>query len=186
MAKKSEKPKPQASAEDDHKRSLIIGVVAGVLLLAGLCFLGMGIFQSWRNENTDRTQEQNQIEGTKESGNSGGRISAISTEGETAEPVGEPAGESTVEFTPLVAISDLEGKYKATNTSYRRGNTYRPGSITGSSYIVKKGDTLWQIAQGRYGSGYAWVEINKANGGFPALKNGKPVNIPVGYELKFP
>lgn len=35
--------------------------------------------------------------------------------------------------------------------------------IGGSSYIVVKGDYLWEIAIRAYGDGYAWVKIAKAN-----------------------
>ncbi len=35
--------------------------------------------------------------------------------------------------------------------------------ITGGSYTVAKGDSLWKIAVSRYGNGYKWVEIYKAN-----------------------
>lgn len=40
-----------------------------------------------------------------------------------------------------------------------------PGSITitGSSYTVAKGDTLWEVAVRAYGDGFRWVDIAKAN-----------------------
>ncbi len=83
-------------------------------------------------------------------------------------------------------VVTTKGNFKVTANTYRRGNTYKVGDIKGDSYKVKKGDTLWQIAQGRYGSGYAWKAIDNANGGFPLLKNGTPNNIPVGYNLILP
>jgi nucleoid-associated protein YgaU len=36
-------------------------------------------------------------------------------------------------------------------------------SITGDSYTVVRGDSLWKIAVRAYGDGYKWVEIAKAN-----------------------
>ncbi len=36
-------------------------------------------------------------------------------------------------------------------------------SITGDSYQVQKGDSLWSISVRSYGDGYKWVEIAKAN-----------------------
>ena len=35
--------------------------------------------------------------------------------------------------------------------------------ISGNSYIVVKGDYLWEIALRAYGDGFAWVKIAKAN-----------------------
>ena len=37
------------------------------------------------------------------------------------------------------------------------------GTIATSSYVVVKGDSLWNIAVRSYGDGYKWVEIAKAN-----------------------
>ncbi|MDP3987738.1 MAG: LysM peptidoglycan-binding domain-containing protein [Candidatus Levybacteria bacterium] len=38
-----------------------------------------------------------------------------------------------------------------------------PGSITGSSYTVKEGDDLWDVAVRAYGDGFQWVKIAQAN-----------------------
>lgn len=38
------------------------------------------------------------------------------------------------------------------------------GSITGDSYTVVKGDSLWNISVRAYGDGYKWVEVATANG----------------------
>jgi len=35
--------------------------------------------------------------------------------------------------------------------------------ITGTTYTVVRGDTLWDIAERAYGSGYKWVDIARAN-----------------------
>ncbi len=36
-------------------------------------------------------------------------------------------------------------------------------AMVGKSYTVKSGDTLWSISENAYGSGYNWVDINRAN-----------------------
>jgi len=36
-------------------------------------------------------------------------------------------------------------------------------SIPGKSYVIQKGDFLWEIAIRAYGDGYRWVDIAKAN-----------------------
>jgi nucleoid-associated protein YgaU len=37
-------------------------------------------------------------------------------------------------------------------------------TVTGETYTVVKGDSLWDIAVRAYGDGYKWVEIAKVNG----------------------
>ena len=79
----------------------------------------------------------------------------------------------------------------------RKGSVSVPGSETvldeekldgsfdseagaGGVYTVKKGDSLWTIAQNRYNSGYKWVEIAKEN----QLEN--PGLLEEGQVLKMP
>lgn len=52
--------------------------------------------------------------------------------------------------------------------------------ITGSSYTVKEGDFLWDIAVRAYGDGYRWVDIARSNN----LDN--PDRIYIGNVLKLP
>jgi nucleoid-associated protein YgaU len=49
-----------------------------------------------------------------------------------------------------------------------------------SSYVVVKGDTLWSIAEKKYGSGYNWVDIAKENNLKPSTR------LDVGATLKLP
>ncbi len=49
-----------------------------------------------------------------------------------------------------------------------------------TTYIVKKGDHLWKIAESYYTSGYNWVDIAKTN----KLKNAS--KIEVGQKLEIP
>lgn len=51
-------------------------------------------------------------------------------------------------------------------------------TATPSSYVVKKGDHLWGIAEKMYGSGYNWVDIAKANKGSNHLVAGMELTIP--------
>jgi len=56
---------------------------------------------------------------------------------------------------------------------------YKSGDISGEKYTVKEGDTLWEIAEAKYGSGFLWnkiYEANKAN--IPYLSNGNPLIVP--------
>ena len=68
-----------------------------------------------------------------------------------------------------------------------KANNYNPGDIGGGSYTVKRGDTLWEIAEARYGSGFSWTKILEANKdqiGF--LPNGQQSLIHVGDILALP
>jgi len=54
------------------------------------------------------------------------------------------------------------------------------GEETGKKYTVKKGQSLWLIAEEVYGSGFNWIDIAKENN----IKN--PNLIEEGQELKLP
>ena len=52
--------------------------------------------------------------------------------------------------------------------------------IRSNEYKIVKGDSLWKIAVKKYGNGYAWTEIAKANN----LKN--PSSIEIGQKIITP
>jgi len=58
------------------------------------------------------------------------------------------------------------------------------GQITGGTYVVQRGDTLWDIAQRAYGSGFEWTRISQANQ-IGQLPNGNPL-IHAGNVLVIP
>ena len=53
-------------------------------------------------------------------------------------------------------------------------------TISGGSYTVKKGDTLYGIARNRYGDGKQWSKIASANPGLrpETLKVGQTITLP--------
>jgi len=53
-------------------------------------------------------------------------------------------------------------------------------ATAGGSYTVKKGDTLWKIAQAKYGDGRKWKQIIAANPGLTPekLKAGQTITLP--------
>jgi nucleoid-associated protein YgaU len=53
-------------------------------------------------------------------------------------------------------------------------------AITGNSYIVQKGDTLFKIARARYGDASAVSKIKQANPGldYNHIKTGQKINLP--------
>ena len=66
-------------------------------------------------------------------------------------------------------------------------NNYEKGDIEGDTYKVVEGDTLWEIAEAVYGSGFEWgriLEANKDSVGF--LSNGSQALITAGQVLDLP
>jgi 5'-nucleotidase/UDP-sugar diphosphatase len=54
------------------------------------------------------------------------------------------------------------------------------GGPGGGKYTVRKGDTLWKIAQSKYGNGNNWQKIASANPGMDPgrIKAGQTIVIP--------
>lgn len=73
-------------------------------------------------------------------------------------------------------------------TTYSGGlNDYQPGDISGSSYQVQSGDTLWEIAEAVYGNGADWVQLLNANSNDVGyLANGSQALIVPGQVLTIP
>ncbi len=66
-------------------------------------------------------------------------------------------------------------------------NDYKEGDISGKSYTVVSGDTLWEIAEAVYGNGAEWGKLLQANSddiGF--LPNGSQALIFPGQVLNLP
>lgn len=64
---------------------------------------------------------------------------------------------------------------------------YEKGDIKGTSYTVRSGDTLWEIAEGLYGNGAEWTKILDANkGSIDLLPNGQQALIRPGQVLVLP
>lgn len=85
------------------------------------------------------------------------------------------------------ATDSEEGQVSGTSTEAWVATDYKEGDVSGETYTVKSGDTLWEIAEARYGSGFEWTKILEANKdkvGF--LPNGTQALIEVGAELTLP
>ncbi len=57
-----------------------------------------------------------------------------------------------------LVVPSVTPKIVVTVTPAPTGN-----AITGSTYTIQRGDSLWDIAVRAYGDGYKWVEIARAN-----------------------
>lgn len=76
--------------------------------------------------------------------------------------------------------TSTETSTSSTSTSVEETKVPEVISPSTNMYTVKKGDTLWKIAEDTYGSGYNWVDISKAN---KLASNNK---LLVGQELNLP
>lgn len=60
------------------------------------------------------------------------------------------------------------------------GDQASPSSPSGSTYVIKEGDTLWDLAVQNYGDGTRWREIADANGIMD------PTTLQIGQEITIP
>jgi nucleoid-associated protein YgaU len=96
--------------------------------------------------------------------------------------------ESSISMVLGIGVIVLAGIFVVNYFKKSNTGTTVPGANTqelakpevGGKYTVKKGDSLWNIAEEAYNSGYNWVDIANENG----LKN--PSDISEGQELSLP
>lgn len=75
----------------------------------------------------------------------------------------------------------------STTYSYWEANDYTQGDISGNTYEVTSGDTLWEIAEARYGNGADWTKILDANSdSIGYLPSGQQALIVPGQVLVLP
>lgn len=72
---------------------------------------------------------------------------------------------SSIEIGQELTLPDLgtQASVKPEVKTTETKDTQVPGSITGATYEVVKGDNLWTIAVRAYGDGYQWVKIAHEN-----------------------
>lgn len=169
--------------------SVVLGLVGAVvvLLLLGAAVWGVGKIVTKIREGREEEQEEEtaeEAEGDEEV------AEEEVAEGEAAEEeaggeVAEEEGEETVAEEDVGEINEgavseeseeagEEGEEETSQDSEQAeevggigviwtANDYKEGDIKGGTYTVVWGDTLWEIAEGRYGSGFEWGRIRDAN-----------------------
>jgi len=150
-----------------------VGIVGVLLILAG--------FWAYTNfsKTTKDTTEQVTVQTSRES------LGSIS--GGAVGPKGDSNTDGTVAGVSTVQDADNKEITKPASDATWQARQIERNSIKDPTYKVQKGDTLWQIAQGKYGSGFEWTKILQANKdkvGF--LANGSQALIEVGQELTLP
>lgn len=72
---------------------------------------------------------------------------------------------------------DLTKKTNKKNQKQKHNDTFEQGSM---KYIIKTGDTLWELSERKYGTGLEWIRISKAN------DNINPRRLIPGKEIVLP
>lgn len=162
----------------EPRRNTLAAIAAGVLVvIAG--FLVYNYFsrvgREARPEITEEAAvfEEGEITIPEPGEIAGEEEEAAREEVAAGEEVAEGEGE------PAPAVPTVAGVWTARDLA--------PSSITADSYTVQSGDTLWEIAEARYGSGFEWgkiLEANKDSIGF--LPNGSQALIVPGQTLALP
>lgn len=99
-------------------------------------------------------------------------------------PASEPGLSSSASVMDVSAPPSSSGSAYAPAASYTPAPApiaVEPAPVAGgSSYTVRKGDTLYSIARSRYGDGKQWKRIADANAGI------QPQSLKVGQTLVIP
>lgn len=168
-------PNGEIEAGLEPKRNTLAAIAAGVLVvIAG--FLVYNYFSRvGRETKPEITEEAAVFEEGEIKIPEPGEITS-EEEGAREEAAGEEVAEGEGE---AAAVPTVAGAWTARDLA--------PNSISEGSYTVQAGDTLWEIAEARYGSGFEWgkiLEANKDSIGF--LPDGSQALIVPGQALVLP
>jgi nucleoid-associated protein YgaU len=150
----------------------------GLALIVGGLFILALVFATYNyfNKGTKTNKvAQIQQESVFESGTAAGDLN------------GNGAKTQAINKAKAVGATGIGGQIAGAPTTEWVANNYNKGDIKGTSYTVKSGDTLWEIAEGAYGNGAEWTKIlgaNKPSIGF--LPNGSQALIRPGQVLVLP
>ena len=189
---------PEANQTNPKESRDGLALILGGIFILGLVFATYTYFNKSSEETSILDKLKNIISSNtvREEGEQGEE--GKEEQGETKETAeeGQAQEKDEVSKTPGKngSISDL-GTGGPTNGTDKTAfselawtpNDYTQGDISGSSYTVKSGDTLWEISEGVYGSGFEWTKIldaNKEAVGF--LPNGSQALIVPGQVLSLP
>lgn len=185
--------------EKPSKKVAVVAIVLGILLIAGgwaaYRFFNTGFQKQGQLTESAQTENQDQLAQVQKP-STGPEYSGIQVPGQKVQsgvlqantPLPQVKKES-VEPTsaPLPMVKGetvLVSGQTTTVDSAWTANDYKKGDITGGTYTVKSGDTLWEISEAVYGSGSQWQTLATANH-VGTLANGHPLILP-GQVLTIP
>ncbi len=154
-----------------YQESINVKYLATALLIITLAFISYNYFLRQSNKNSNNviselTNTIREIFGLSNTKDDAGEIDSL-------------------------AATDTRDSEVAGTTDSRIDNwvatDYKQGDIKNGTYIVKSGDTLWEIAEAVYGNGNQWHKILDANSGsIGFLANGSQALIITGQTLNIP
>lgn len=154
--------------------NIALSFLSILLILLGLFFIYLGIRDIVAQNQGLNTQTDNSSEGSVGVG-----ISVTKSPEEVKNGNGNNDNQKLTAQEKALKTQEqirITGKWIATN--------YESGDISRGDYVVKQGDTLWEIAEAVYGDGYKWTIIldrNKSSIG--KLPNGEQALIFPGQVL---
>ncbi len=180
--------------------SVILGLVGAVvvLLLLGAGIWGVGKIISKIKESREENAEEEVAEevdesedestDTSEEGDVDGDGATDELEEDSEESNEEGEDEETTEDETSSEDEDAdEGGNGGIVEAIWVANNYQSGDINGDTYTVVWGDTLWEIAEAKYGSGFEWGKVKDANlEKIGTLPNGSKALIYPGQILNLP
>lgn len=171
-----------------RQTTIVTIIVIAIILVGAFFFFG----DQESGEVTEEAAQQSEEEQKEEE-------KKAEEESKKAEETKFPRGYTVVAGDHLwkIATSSYNDGYKWTDIA--RANSLRnpdlifpnqkltlPKVEVSKDYTVVSGDTLWDISNRFYGSGFSWTKIRDANPGkIGKLKNGNPLILP-GQVLKIP
>lgn len=149
--------------------STIIGVI--VVVIAGTFIFNY--FKGGKGSIIPGTNTQQEERQENESGNENEERTYIVKKGQSLWKIAEEVYGSGYNWVDIAKENNIKNpnvieegmKIKIPNAEVKTAKTMEDNTqrITGGTYTVAKGDTLWKIAVRAYGDGYRWVDIAREN-----------------------